>query len=79
MPDEKEILTGLVEGAKEPDLEDDYLIHFGYLYVGNKEGIGWAVMQARESTTALESKMRYGLIGLKRCDIGARNLWGRMV
>ena len=55
----------------ERELEDDYPMHYGYLYVAD----GDVVRCEGRATTAKESKILYGWKSVKNCDFKGRDLW----
>ncbi len=58
----------------ERELEPEYPIHAGYLYVADGK-----VIRAMESLTAEEFKQKAGIEILKNCDISARDLWSATI
>ena len=60
----------MTEALRERELEDNYPIHPGYLYV--VDGKPW---QSPESMTAGELKRRGKFSSVMSCDIKGRNLW----
>ena len=62
------------EELNERELEDDYQLHAGYLYV-----VDGKVVRATERGTPAEWKRRKGCKSVKSCDIGGRDLWLAMI
>ena len=58
----------------ERELEDDYPIYYGYLYIADNK-----VWRRHEESTAKEVKDREKFKSFKNCDLEARNLWHLMV
>lgn len=62
------------KALNERELEDDYPIHAGYLYV-----IDGKVVQSEISTTVGQLKRtfksQFPNLSVKNCDIATRNLW----
>ncbi len=59
----------------ERELEDDYPIRFGFLYVADGEVIQWG----DDVSTAKAVKERASIKSLTNCDIAGRNLWHRAI
>ena len=51
-------------------LEDDYPVNAGYLYLADGE-----VVSSPVQGTVARLKAALGATVIRRCDIGARNLW----